>query len=327
MTPSRRLFLQLGGAAALTPLSRLARADSSSWPSRVVKLEVGFPPGGGLDSAARIVAQALTDKWGQQIVIENKPGAGGRIAMDAGAHAAPDGYTMLFAPGAPAVNSLLFESLTFDPAALAPVSLVGTYPNLIAVPNSSQFAKLEDFIVYGKANPGKLSWASPGVGSIPFLAGELFQSMAGLQMTHVPYRGVNAGGMTDLLAGRLDAMFNTTGSLLPAVTSKQVRCLAVTSAQRFPIAPDIPTVAESGVPGYEDTSWYALYVPVGTPADIIKKMSADTVALLKDDAIKQKFIPLGIVASGSTPEELGARNAADVARWGPIIKAAGIKGE
>jgi tripartite-type tricarboxylate transporter receptor subunit TctC len=323
---SRRRFVQFSAAvAALAPLSRAAYADA--WPSRIVKLEAGFPPGGGVDAAARIIANRLSDLWGQTVVVENRPGAGGRIAMDATAHAAPDGYTMILAPGAPGVLGLLFDSLTFDPADLAPVSLIGTYPNLIVVPNSSPFAKLEDFIAFAKANPGKISWASPGVGSIPYLAGELFQHMAHVEITHVPYRGVTAGAMTDLIAGRLDAMFNTTGSLLPAVAGKQVRCLAVTSAQRFPIAPDLPTVAESGVPGYEDVSWYALYVPKGTPADIVKKMNADTVTALADDAIKQKYIPLGILAAGSTPEELAAKNAADVARWAPIIKEAGIKGE
>jgi tripartite-type tricarboxylate transporter receptor subunit TctC len=323
---SRRRFVQFSAAvAALAPLSRAAYADAR--PSRIVKLEAGFPPGGGVDAAARIIANRLSDLWGQTVVVENRPGAGGRIAMDATAHAAPDGYTMILAPGAPGVLGLLFDSLTFDPADLAPVSLIGTYPNLIVVPNSSPFAKLEDFIAFAKANPGKISWASPGVGSIPYLAGELFQHMAHVEITHVPYRGVTAGAMTDLIAGRLDAMFNTTGSLLPAVAGKQVRCLAVTSAQRFPIAPDLPTVAESGVPGYEDVSWYALYVPKGTPADIVKKMNADTVTALADDAIKQKYIPLGILAAGSTLEELAAKNAADVARWAPIIKEAGIKGE
>jgi tripartite-type tricarboxylate transporter receptor subunit TctC len=323
---SRRSFLQFGGtAASLVLLSRGVRADT--WPSRIVKFEVGFPPGGGLDSAGRIAASRLSDMWGQTVVIENRPGAGGRIAMDATAHAAPDGYTMMLAPGAPGVLSLLFDSLTFDPADLEPVSLVGTYPNLIVVPNSSPFAKLADFIAFAKANPGKISWASPGIGSIPYLAGELFKHMAGVDITHVPYRGVTSGAMTDLIAGRLDAMFNTTGSLLPAVVGKQVRCLAVTSAQRFPIAPDIPTVAESGVPGYEDVSWYGLYVPKNTPADIVKRMNADSVTMLADDAIKQKYIPLGILAAGSTPDELAARNAADVARWAPIIKEAGIKGE
>lgn len=305
---------------------RAACADT--WPSRIVKLDVGFPPGGGMDSAGRIVASKLSDIWAQQVIVENRPGAGGRIAMDALAHAPPDGYTMLITAGAPAVSGLLFASLSFDPVKdFTPVSLVGTYPNLLVVPNSSPFTKVEDFIAFAKANPGKISWASPGIGSVPHLAGELFKSMAGIDITHVPYRGVAAGAMTDLIAGRLDAMFNTTGSLLPPVQGHQVRCLAVTSAKRFPIAPEFPTIAESGVPGYEAVSWYALYVPPATPPEIVKKINADSVAMLSDPAVKAKFEPLGIAAAGSSPEQLAAMNTADVAHWAPIIKAANIKGE
>ncbi len=324
----RRTFLQTAGAALACAgfVGRAARAET--WPARVVKLEVGFPPGGGMDSAGRIVANRLSDLWPQQVIVENRAGAGGRIAMDALAHAEPDGYTMLISAGAPAVTGLLFASLSFDPVAdFAPVSLVGTYPNLLVVPNSSPFTRLEDFIAFAKANPGKISWASPGVGSVPHLAGELFKSMARIDITHVPYRGVAAGAMTDLLAGRLDAMINTTGSLLQAVKSGQVRGLAVTSAKRFAFAPELPTIAEAGVPGYEAVSWYALYVPAHTPAEIIKKMNADCVAMLDEPATKQKFEPLGIVARGSTPQGLAAMNAADVAHWAPIIKAANIRGE
>ena len=333
MTLERRRLLQLGGAAAvLGPLGSLTRvagtARADTFPSRIVKLEVGFPPGGGMDSAGRIIANGLSEMWPQQVIVENRPGAGGRIAMDALAHATPDGYTMLIAAGAPAVTGLLFASLSFDAAGdFAPVSLVGTYPNMVVVPNASPFGKLEQLIAYAKANPGKISWASPGIGSVPHLAGELFKSMAGIDITHVPYRGVAAGAMTDLIAGRLDAMFNTTGSLLPPVRGDQVRCLAVTSAQRSPIAPEFPTVAESGVPGYEAVSWYALYVPKQTPAEIINKINADTVKMLNDSVVKEKYLTLGIVASGTTPDALAAMNAKDAARWAPIIKSANIRGE
>jgi tripartite-type tricarboxylate transporter receptor subunit TctC len=322
---SRRRLLQLGAAAAVPALSVSARADA--FPSRVVKLEVGFPPGGGADAGARIVANGLSDRWSQQVIVENRGGAGGRIALDALAHSPADGYTMLFAPGAPAISGLLYAGLSYDPVSdFAPVSLVGTYPSLLVVPNSSPFAKLEDFIAYAKANPGKISWASPGIGSVPHLAGELFKRTAGIDITHVPYRGVAAGAMTDLLAGRLDAMFNTTGSLLQPVKSNQVRALAVTSAKRFALAPEIPAAAEV-VPGYEAVSWYALYVPTHTPAEIIRKMNSDCVAMLNDPAVKQRYEPLGIVAAGSSPEQLAAMNVSDVTHWAPIIKAANIKGE
>ena len=326
MESSRRRILQLAGAAAFAPWALPARADT--YPSRVVKLTVGFPPGGGADLASRIVAGGLTDLWNQQVIVENKPGAGARLALDAVAHAAPDGYTMLLAPGSPLVQPLLFSTLTFDPAKdFAPVSLVGTYPNIIVVPNSSQFQKLEEFIAYAKANPGKISWASPGVGTVPHLAGELFKHMTGIEMTHVPYRGVTEGLMSDMIAGRLDLMFNTTGSLLQPVRAKQLRGLAVTSAKRFPDEPELPTVAESGVPGYDVSSWYGLYLPAKTPPGIIAKANTDAVAMLSQPAMKAKFAPLGILAQGSTPAELVAKNVGDAALWGPIIKEANIKVE
>ena len=322
----RRRFLQLTGAAALVPFTQVARADT--FPSRVVKLVVGFPPGGGADLASRIVANRLSEIWRQQVIVENRPGAGARLALDAVAHAAADGYTMLLAPGSPLVQPLLFSTLTFDPAVdFAPVSLVGTYPDIIVVPNSSPFQNLQDFIAHAKANPGKMSWASPGVGTVPHLAGELFKHMAGIEMTHVPYRGVTQGLMSDFIAGRLDLMFNTTGSLLQPVRSKQVRGLAVTTAQRFPSEPELPTVVEQGVAGYDVSSWYGIYLPAKTPPDIIKKMNADMVAMLSEPAIKQKYEPLGVLAQGSTPAELAAKNEADAALWGPIIKEANIKVE
>jgi len=322
----RRRFLQLTGAAVLAPLARTARADT--FPSRVVKLVVGFPPGGGADLACRIVAGRLSEIWPQQVIVENRPGAGARIALDTVAHAAPDGYTMLLAPGSPLVQGLLFSKLTFDPAAdFAPVSLVGTYPDIIAVPNSSPFQTLQEFIAHAKANPGKISWASPGVGTVPHLAGELFKRRAGIEMTHVPYRGVSEGLMADFIAGRLDLMFNTTGSLLQPVRSKQVRALAITTTTRFPSEPEIPTVAESGVPGYDVSSWYGLYVPAKTPPDIVKKINGDVVAMLRAPAMQEKFAPLGVLVASSTPQELTAKNTADAALWGPIIKEADIKVE
>ncbi|HVU44144.1 MAG TPA: tripartite tricarboxylate transporter substrate binding protein [Xanthobacteraceae bacterium] len=324
MTFARRRFLQFAGATGLGVLARPAWADA--YPSHVVKFLVGFPPGGGADLATRIVVQGLSEGWQRQVIVENRPGAGARIALDAAAHAAPDGYTMLMAPGSPQVQGLLFSHLTFDPAVdLVPVSLIGTYPNIIVVPNSSPFQTQQQFIAHAKANPGKLSWASPGIGTVPHLAGELFKHMAGIEMTHVPYRGVTQGLMSDFVAGRLDLMFNTTGSLLQPVRSKQVRGLAVTSAKRFADESELPTVAESGLPGYDVTSWYGVYAPAKTPADIIKKINTDMAAVLAKPEVKEKYKPLGVEAHSSTPAELAAKNQADVALWGPIIKEANIK--
>ncbi len=322
----RRRFLQLTGAAAFSASSHAAFA--LDYPTRIVRVLVGFPPGGGADLATRVVSEGLSNYWKQQAIVENKPGAGARLAMDAAAKAAPDGYTLLVAPGSPEVNRFLFSTLTFDPVAdLSPISLIGTYPNIIAVANNSQFNKLEDFIAYAKASPGKVSWASPGVGTVPHLAGELFKHMTGIEMTHVPYRGMTDGLMTDLMTGRVDLMFNTTGSLLQPVKSKQLRGLAVTTATRFPGAPELPTVAESGVPGYDVTSWYALYAPAKTSPDIIKKINADMVAILADPEIKRKFEPLGVLAQSSTPDALSGMNGADAKLWGPVIEEAHIKVE
>jgi tripartite-type tricarboxylate transporter receptor subunit TctC len=198
---------------------------------------------------------------------------------------------------------------------------------LLVVPNSSPWASLKEFISYAKANPGNINWASPGVGTSPYLAGELFKQMAGIEITHVPYRGVAAGAMSDLLAGRLGAMFNTTGSLLQPVRAGQVRALGVTSGKRFATAAEISTIAEGGVPGYDVESFYALWVPSSTPEDIVRRMNADIVAVLAEPAVKGKFEMLGVIASGSTPDELAARARADTDLWAPVIKAANIRGE
>jgi tripartite-type tricarboxylate transporter receptor subunit TctC len=323
----RRSFLHLAvGAAALPALPHVGRAQA--WPARAVRLVVGFPAGGGADAAARIVASRLSEIWGQQVVIENKGGAGGNIAIDTVAHAPGDGYTMLLGVPPLVLNRFLFPSLTYDPDAdFAPVTLIGTYGNLLVVPNSSPVKSLREFIALAKANPGKLTFASPGVGTTPQLAGELLKHKAGIEITHIPYRGTGAGALSDLIAGRVDSMFNTTGSLLQAARAGQVRGIAVTSAQRPSNAAEFPTFAESGVPGFDVSGWYAIFVPAKTPPDIIGKMHADTAAALSEPAIKSRFDNLGVTLAASTPGELAARVRAETAMWGPIIRAANIKGE
>ncbi len=326
MALSRRAAVHAMAAAALAPFAGQAAAET--YPSRVVRILVGFPPGGGADLATRIVANGLSKVWNQQVIVENRPGAGARVAMDAVIHGPADGYTLLLAPGSPLVQPLLFSRLTYDPAAdLVPVLLVGTYPNIIVVPNSSPFTTLAAFIAHAKANPGKVSWGSPGIGTVPHLSGELFRHAAGIDITHVPYRGVTQGLMSDFIAGRLDMMFNTTGSLLEPVRSKQVRGLAVTSAARFPDEPELPTVAESGVPGYDVSSWYGIYASTKTPAEVLGKINAGMVAMLREPSNTGKFKILGVVPRSSTPAELTAMNVADAKLWAPIISEANIKVE
>jgi tripartite-type tricarboxylate transporter receptor subunit TctC len=234
---------------------------------------------------------------------------------------------MLFAVPGLAVNRFLFPS-TYDSASdLAPVSLVGTYPTLLVVAAASPLTTAQQYIAEARANPGKVTYASPGVGTTGHLSAELLKQMAKIDLVHIPYRGVAAGAMSDVLAGRVDAMLNTTGSLLQAAKSGQVRALAVTTAERFPGAPEIPTFAESGVPSFDVTSWYALFVPAKTPPEIVQRMNADTVAFLREPTIKTRFEPLGVTAASSTSAAMATRMRADAELWGPIIKAANIKGE
>lgn len=319
----RRKALQLAAGAALLSM-RCAQAQA--FPSRPVRFVVGFPAGGGADAATRIVAARLSELWGQQVVVENKGGAGGNLAYEMVSHASPDGYTMLMGTNAVPLSQFFFSGLTFDPMSdLLGVSLIGTYPSLLVVPADAPTRTLADFIARAKRE--RVTFATPGIGTSPHLAAELLKHMAKIELTHIPYRGVAAGAMNDLLAGRLDAMFNTTGSLLQSVRVGQVRALAITSAKRSPNAPEIATFAEAGVPGYEVESWYAVFVPARTPAEIVQKMQADVARTLDDPAVKARFEPLGVAVASSTPAQLAARMKAEAELWGPIIKAANIRGE
>jgi tripartite-type tricarboxylate transporter receptor subunit TctC len=327
ITLPRRQFLHLAAGAAAFPAT-LRIAQAQVWPSRPVRLVVGFPAGGGADAAARILANRLSELWGQQIVIENKGGAGGNIAIDTVAHAAPDGSTLLLGHPGLVINRFLYASLTYDPLTdFAPVSLIGIYGNLLVVSNSSPLKTFSEFLAYAKANPGKVTFATPGVGTSPHLAAELLKHRASIDLIHVPYRGVAAGGMSDLIAGRVDSMFNTTGSLLQAARAGTVRGLAVTLAERAGTAPELPTIAESGVPGFDVSGWYGLLAPAKTPSDILRKMHTDTATVLAEPAIKSKFEPLGVDVRSSSPEEFAARMRTEAELWGPIIKTANIKAE
>ncbi len=323
----RREFLRLGAAAVAAPaLPRMASAQA--WPTRVVRLIVGFPPGGGADAAARIAAARLSEIWGQQVIIENKGGAGGNIAHDAAAHAAPDGYTILFSPSSLPIMPLLYASLNYDPIAdFVPISTLGKYPNLIVVSKNSSMNSLKQFVDRAKANPGKVTFATPGIGTTPHFTAELLKKMAGIDITHVPYRGVAAGAMSDLLTNRIDSMLNTTGSLLQAVRSGQVRGLAQSTPERSPLAPELPTFAEAGVPGFNVSSWYGLFAPAKTPPDIVKKMHDDTAKMLTEPEIRKKYEVLGVEAASATADQMAALMKNEIALWTPIIKAANIKGE
>jgi tripartite-type tricarboxylate transporter receptor subunit TctC len=322
----RRTFLHLAAGAAAVPVaSRLARAQS--YPNRYVRLVVPFPPGGSADPVARVLANRLSEMWGQQVVAENKGGAGGNIAAQAVAQSTPDGYTLFLGSAFLAINPFLYATMSYDPIDdLAPITLVCDFANVMVVPNSSRARSVSDFIEYAKANRGKVTFGSSGTGAAPHMSGELFKRMANIEMTHVPYRG-GGPALNDLIPGRLDVMFATIPSALPHVQSGTLRGLGVTSAERSPFAPELPTIAEAGVPGYEMSSWYALFAPAKTPADIVSKIREDAHAALAYPPMKQRFADIGATVATSTLAEVTTLINSEMAKWGPIIKAASIKAE
>jgi len=325
---TRRHLIVFSATSALAPnlFVRAARAQNpkGDFPNKPVRLIVPVAAGGPTDIVARMLAEKLSKMWGQQVVIENKGGAGTNIGNEYVAQSDPDGYTVLFATASLAVNSSLYRSLNYDPIAdFAPVSLVTELAYFVFVPNSSPAHSIKEFIDYAKSRPGKLTIASPGTGSAPFLAEMLFLQMADLKMTHVPYRGASPA-FTDLIPGRIDCYFGS-GTLLSYARSGQVRVLATTGAKRDAAAPDVPTIAEAGVRGYDVTAWQALFVPAKTPPAIVRKISADTNAALADPAIKDKLAQAGYVAEGSSPEELEQLLKSDIAKWSAVIKSMGIK--
>jgi tripartite-type tricarboxylate transporter receptor subunit TctC len=320
---TRRRLLATSATAVLPALRvRNVRAQGN-WPNRFVRLIVPFPPGGGTDGVARIVTMRLAEMWGQQVVIENRGGAGSNIGNEAAARSDPDGYTILFTTIALAINRYLYKSLPYDPLAdFAPIGMLCNYPNLMAVPNSSPAKSVGEFIAFAKSKPG-MTFGSSGTGTTPHLCGELFKRMAGIEMTHVPYRGAGPA-LNDLIPGRIDMMFNTMGAMLTQARSGQIRGLAVTSPERFFTAPELPAVAQSGVPGFDVVGWYGFAAPAKTPPEIVHKISVDTLTALREPAVKKRLEDFGVGPVGSTPEEMAALMRVEMAKWEPIIKAAGI---
>jgi tripartite-type tricarboxylate transporter receptor subunit TctC len=323
----RRSLLQLLPASLLgTTLATPGNAQAQ-WPNRFVRLVVPFPPGGGTDAIARVVAVKLSSIWGQEMVIENKGGGATGIGTDVVAKAEPDGYTVLLQSVPIVVNKFLFATLPFDPVAdLAPVSLICDYPNIMCVPMSSPAKTVKEFIDHAKANPGKVTYASSGYGTSVHLSGELFNRMAGINMQHIPYRGAGPA-FSDLIPGRVDVMFNNIGAVVPFIKGGQLRPLGVTSLKRNAELPDVPTVSEAGVPGFEVIGFYAFFAPARTPPAVIAKFHADTVTALADPTIRSRLDQLGVSVIGSSPDELKAFVKSEMDKWGPLIKSAGIKAE
>jgi len=320
---NRRRFL---GAAAImaAPTVLTTRAFGADYPAKPVRIVVPFTPGGSTDITARLVGNRLQEIWGQSVVIENKPGAGGNIAADMVGHGEADGYTILISGPGMATNRFLYPSLSYDPVGdFAPVTMLITQPNLMCVPNTSPAKSVKEFVDYCNANRGKVTYASSGNGTTLHLSGELFKRMAKVEMTHVPYRG-GAPAINDLIPGRVDVIFDNMPSIISHVRSGTLRGIAVTTKDRVGIVKDVPTVAET-VPGYDVFSWFGFFVPVKTPKEIVAKLNADTNAALVHPPVKTRFEDLGAVPKGSTQAELAAFLKSETDKWGPVIKDAQIK--
>jgi tripartite-type tricarboxylate transporter receptor subunit TctC len=322
---NRRRFIGLAAAVA-APSILATRASSSDWPAKPVRIVVPFTPGGSTDITARLIGNRLQEIWGQSVVIENKPGAGGNIAADMVAHSDADGYTIFISGPGMATNKFLYPSLSYDPVGdFDPVTMLITQPNLMCVPNSSPAKSVKEFIAFCQENKGKVTFASSGNGTTLHLSGELFKRLAKVEMTHIPYRG-GAPAINDLIPGRVNVIFDNLPSIVSHVRSGGLRGLAVTTKERVAILPDTPTIAET-VPGFDVFSWFGFFVPVKTPPDVLLKINADTNAALVYPAVKSRFEDLGAVPKGSTPAQLAAFLQLEIAKWGPVIRDAQIKVE
>ena len=319
--PARLLALAFAAFAVPVP----APVSAQAWPTKPIRLVVGFAPGGGADVTARVVAQKLADQLGQQVVVDNRPGAGGIVAAEAVAKAVPDGYTLLLMSNGNAVSASLFKSLPFDTIAdFAPVSTLGFFDVAVVASAEAKIDSMKALIAYAKANPGKLNIGTINVGSTQHLSAELFRSMTGFDATIVPYKGSPAV-ITALRANDVQVAFEMLAPVVPQAKSGAVRILAVTSERRNPAFPDVPTVAESGVPGYAASSWNAIAAPAKTPAALVERLNAEIQRALAAPEVKEKLASLGVTARGSTPDEMKRLVAGDVEKWRRVIEQAKIE--
>ncbi len=301
-------------------------ALAADYPSKPVRLVVPFSAGGTSDLLARVVAERLGGALGQSVIVDNKPGAGGNIGSDIVAKAAPDGYTLLLGTvGTHAINSSLYKKMPYDASKdFAPVTLVASVPNMLVVHPSVPVKSVQELIALGKAKPGTLSFASSGNGSSIHLSGELFKSLAEVDMLHVPYRG-SSPAVNDLLGGQVNMMFDNMPSSLPHVKAGKLRALAVTSATRSPAMPDLPTLAESGIKGYDAAAWFGILAPAGTPPEVVQKLNAEIIKLLKMPEVADRLSAQGAVPTTNTPEQFADYIKSETAKWAKVVKASGAQ--
>jgi tripartite-type tricarboxylate transporter receptor subunit TctC len=323
--PHRRQFLHLAaGAAALPALPRIARAKA--YPSRPVRWIVGFPPAGGADIIARLIGQSLSERLGQQFIIENRPGAAGNIATEAVVRAPADGYTLLMITVPNVVNATLYDKTNYNFIRdIVPVANIDRVPNVMAINPSVPAKTVAEFIAYAKANPGKINMASGGNGTSQHIAGELFKMMTGISMQHVPYRGAGPA-LTDLLAGQVQVMFDTVSGSVEHIKAGRLRALAVTTATRAQALPDVPTVADV-VPGYEASTFHGVGAPRNTPPDIVNKLNREINAVLAEPGMQARLAELGAAVLPGSPAAFGKFIAEETEKWAKVIKFAGMKAE
>jgi tripartite-type tricarboxylate transporter receptor subunit TctC len=308
--------------AALLTLSVQAHAED--FPSRVINIIVPFPPGGGVDVVAREIGEQLRVKWGQPVIVENRAGAGGNIGSEAVFRAPPDGYTLLVtAQGPLVINEHIYPKLGYEPDQFVPVTVIGSVPNVLAVNPKVQAHTVKELIALAKASPGKLNYASQGVGTTAHLTAELFNSMADVKIVHVPYKG-NAPALTGLLSGQVDMMFMPLAAAIEHIRAGKLRALGIASAKRNPLLPDVPTMSET-LPGFISTVWFAVVAPPKTPPDIASKLSAAIAGALKQPETAKRLAALNIEPIGSTPAEMTAFIREEAGRWSKVIKAAGLE--
>lgn len=313
-------------AAAL--LSGASSAQSVRFPEKPVRFIVGFTPGGPSDILARAIGQKLAELWGQQMVIENRPGAGGNIAAELTAKSAPDGYTWLLGNNSVlATNQSLYRKLAYDPVKdFAPVVLVAVQPNILVVNPAVPVNSVNDLIALAKSKPGVLNYASSGSGAAAHLAGELFKAMTGVDMVHVPYKGAQPA-LTDVIAGQAQLMFATSASVIPYIKAGRLRALAVTTAQRSPSMPELPTLSEAGVPGFEAITWHGVVVPAATPAPLIEQLNGDVVKVLRMKDVRERFESLGAEVAAGTPRDFADYIAREIPKWAKVVRDSGARAE
>jgi tripartite-type tricarboxylate transporter receptor subunit TctC len=323
MNTIRRRTLLIGAALLASP----SRAQSQSWPDgRIIRILVPFPPGGSTDVLARLLAERLGQKWGTNLVVENRPGAAGNVGTAEAARSEPDGRTTLISSIGMATNRFLYSTVTYDPLAdFAPISLLAVIPNVLVVGQHVPVQSLSDFIEYAKANPGRLTYGSSGIGSAPHLSGELFDRMTGIKTVHVPYRGT-AIAMQDILGGRIDFMFDNLTPALPHIRSGAVKAFGITTRHRSPAAPELAPINDT-VPGYDTYTWFGMFMPAKTPAEIVEKLYRDVREVLHEPLFRERLAVLGAEPVGSTPTELTAFLKSEIDKWGAIIREANIKSQ